>query len=121
MTSANGASPIVDHHVHIFSDTSRALLEAEIGRSLPPLGADELIAVMDRDGVKRAAVLSTAYFFARPDGNALPDAEAVAHENDYAAEQIRRYSGRLVGFFSVNPLHPSSDNEIARCADSGAF
>ena len=121
VTSPTGVLPSVDHHVHIFSDTSRALLEAEIGRSLPALGADELIGVMDRDGMERAAVLSTAYFFARPDGSASPDAEALARENDYVEEKIRRYSGRLVGFFSINPLHPSSNEEIARCADTNSF
>jgi predicted TIM-barrel fold metal-dependent hydrolase len=112
---------VIDHHVHVFSDASRADLETELGKPLPPLGVDELLAVMDRDGVERAAVLSAAYFFVRRDRHAGPDAAALARENDWLADEIKCHADRLVGFFSVNPLHPFARDEINRCADMGVF
>lgn len=111
---------LVDHHVHIFGPASHSRLSQQVGRSFPPFTISELISDMDRDGVSKAAVLSTAYFFGGPDSPA-EEKHQMRAENDNVADAVAANPGRLVGFFSVNPLGPMSSAEIERCAASGAF
>src|SRR3954470_14545861 len=80
--------------------------------------ADDLIAVLDEAGIRRAAVLSTAYWFGSP---LMPKAAGdeyanVRAENDWTAQQAARYPGRLVVFCSFNPLKDYALQEIDRCA-----
>jgi predicted TIM-barrel fold metal-dependent hydrolase len=80
--------------------------------------ADDLIAVLDEAGIRRAAVLSTAYWFGSP---LMPKAEGdeyanVRAENDWTAQQVARYPDRLVLFCSFNPLKDYALQEIDRCA-----
>ena len=118
MSSMTPDKPAVDHHTHVFSPQSNALLASRINRSLPPITVTELLGVLDRDEITKAAVLSAAYFFARP-GN--DDAAAVAAENDYLAAEISKHRDRLAGFLSINPLCASSAAEIDRCASMPEF
>lgn len=84
--------------------------------------AEQLIAKLDAAGIRRAAVLSTAYWFGSPFHpnieNELPKVRA---ENDWAAEQAARYPDRLIAFMSVNPLKDYALAELERCAKSGRF
>jgi predicted TIM-barrel fold metal-dependent hydrolase len=81
----------------------------------PVITAENLIAMLDEAGIRRAVVLSNAYYFD------FEDTAAVRAENDWTAEQIKPYPGRLVAFCSVNPLAPYAVEEIDRCAKSGSF
>jgi len=83
-----------------------------------PRSADDLIAVLDEAGIRRAAVLSVAYWFGSP---LMPKAAGdeyanVRTENDWTAQQAARYPDRLVAFCSFNPLKDYALQEIDRCA-----
>lgn len=88
----------------------------------PPLPkaitADELIREMDEAGVKRAAVLSVAYWFGNPTRNVENEYAKVRAENDWVAGETARYAGRLVGFCSFNPLKDYALPELDRCAQN---
>ena len=92
------------------------------------LTADRLIKQLDSAGIKRAIVLSEAYWF----GSALmPGVDSslsiadehakVRAENDWVAEQVAKYPSRLVAFCSVNPLKSYAVDEIERCGTNPAF
>ncbi|HYC62931.1 MAG TPA: amidohydrolase family protein [Thermoanaerobaculia bacterium] len=88
----------------------------------PVVTAEDLIALLDAAGIARAVVLSDAYYFDAPDLPAgLADVAAVRAENDWTAEQVARYPGRLVAICSVNPLAAYAVGEVDRCANSGRF
>lgn len=114
---------LADHHVHIFSPAVRQWMEKEL--KLPPLpsfGLEELVAVLQKEDVGKAAVFSNAYFFGRGPGASKPDdPRAAMAENDRVADAVAKYPDRLVGFFSVNPLSESALAEISRCARRKKF
>jgi predicted TIM-barrel fold metal-dependent hydrolase len=109
----NGQSPaLVDHHQHLFSPAYAALAPG-----LKPVSADDLIALLDQAGIRRAAVLSVAYGFGNPNRPSVDDEYAkVRAENDWTSQQVGRYPDRLRGFCGVNPLKEYALEEIARCA-----
>jgi predicted TIM-barrel fold metal-dependent hydrolase len=82
-----------------------------------PLTADHLIRDMDETGIRRAAVLSVAYFFGSP-LRTWPGEEYanVRAENDWVAAQVARHPDRLVTFCGVSPLKDYAIQEIRRCA-----
>jgi uncharacterized protein len=119
-----GDGPQVDHHVHIFSPAAlEAILRIQEVFEQPAVAsesstatAEDLLMAMDRAGVERAVVLSSAYIFGIPELD-LPDAGQLARaENDHVAARTARYSERLVGFCSVNPLATWALGELERCA-----
>lgn len=83
--------------------------------------AEELIAEMDAAGVKRAAVLSVAFWFGNPRRNVEDEYAKVRAENDWVAEQVARYPDRLVGFCSFNPLKDYAIEELNRCTKNPNF
>lgn len=85
-----------------------------------PVTAETLVKQLDDAGVKRAAVLSVAYWFAR-DKRAIPVAQEMAEvraENDWVISEAARFPDRLAVFCSVNPLRDYAVDEVARCAKS---
>jgi predicted TIM-barrel fold metal-dependent hydrolase len=73
-------------------------------------------------GIRQAVVMSDAYYF----GAGLPEPIAgeqamVRKENDWTAEQVEKFPGRLVAFCSVNPLRDYARAELDRCAASRRF
>lgn len=113
--------PSVDHHVHLFSADASRQLEIAIGRPVPPFTVEDLLPVLDRDGVERAVALSAAYLFGRSNASSEANARLIAAENDWFAQQIEKHPDRFVGFFSVDPLLPSACAEIERCASAGVL
>src|SRR5438270_9127974 len=109
----NTVAEIIDYHQHLYSPEAGA-------RSSPgPKGidADTLIAQLDAAGISRAVVLSVAYSFSNPNKPPVPNEHAqVMHENDWTSAQVAKYSDRLLGFCSINPLRPYALEEIARCS-----
>lgn len=93
------------------------------GPPMPQAAAPEpLIREMDAAGVRRAAVLSVAYWFGNPRRQAGTDEYAkVRAENDWVSQQVARYPDRLVGFCSFNPLKDYALEELERCAKDAHF
>jgi predicted TIM-barrel fold metal-dependent hydrolase len=112
IAAAAQTSPIVDHHQHFFSP---AVVSQASG--VPVIDADALIALLDRAGIRRAVVLSTAYQFANPNRPPLDDEYArVKAENDWTSAQAGKYPERLRGFCGLNPLRDYALEELGRCA-----
>ncbi|WP_420127526.1 amidohydrolase family protein [Longimicrobium sp.] len=87
-----------------------------------PFTADKLIALLDAAGIRRAAVLSTAYWFGSGTGPAeAGEYEKVRAETEWVAEQVGRYPDRLVGLCSFNPLKDYALDALARCAADPRF
>ena len=112
---------IIDFHAHIFPSQMRENRElyARRDRTFAALysdpkarlaSAEDLIAVMDEDGVDVAVAMGigwSAYDTAR-------------EANDYIIEATRRWRGRIVGFAGVNPAWGyRAVREAERCADAG--
>jgi predicted TIM-barrel fold metal-dependent hydrolase len=91
------------------------------GSPFQPFSADELIAMLDEAGIRKAVVLSMAYSFDGLDAAPGDPYAAVRAENDWVAEQVMRYPDRLVGFCSFNPTRDHALAEIERCAGNPAF
>lgn len=90
-----------------------------VALAAPP---ERLIAEMDAAGLKRAAVLSVAYWYGNPRRQAGPDEYAkVRAENDWVAQQVARFPDRFVGFCSFNPLKEYALEELERCAKDTRF
>ena len=84
-----------------------------------PKGIDAGFSIeeLDAAGIRNAVVLSVAYSFSNPNKSSVPHEYAhVMAENDWTSAQVAKYSDRLLGFCSVNPLRPYALEEIARCS-----
>lgn len=122
--------PPADHHVHVWSRATRdvavriqeALDEEVIAEEdVRDLSARDVIAGLDSARIERGVLISTAYFFGFPDISVENERAKVEAENDYVARQVAAHPGRLVGFFSVNPLADYALDEIERLADHESF
>ncbi len=105
------AVPLVDHHQHLFSPATAALI-AEA-----PIDARALIGHLDDAGISRAAVLSVAYTWAKIGRAVENEYDRVRATNDWTSDQVARFPDRLRGFCSVNPLRDHALDELARCAE----
>jgi predicted TIM-barrel fold metal-dependent hydrolase len=114
-----------DHHMHLRSHAvyeANAALCSVFGKqacSLPEvqyaaLGTADAIAALDDSRVGNGVVLSMAYLFGSPylSDQHYDVARMTRTENEYVADQVERSHGRLVGFFSVDPLSPSAADEV---------
>ena len=103
--------PSADHHQHVFSP---AYVERASG--LKTITAQDVIELLDKAGIQRAVLLSTAFSYGRP-GSEPPDEYAkVKAENDWTAAQAALFPKRLKAFCSFNPLKDYALDELARCA-----
>ena len=72
--------------------------------------ADELVSAMDRAAVDVSVVMGIGW----------TDVGVAREANDYVIHALERYSGRLVGFCSVNPAWGAEAvAEVERCAAQG--
>jgi predicted TIM-barrel fold metal-dependent hydrolase len=112
------AQPVADHHQHLFSPAIAALISPPAPAApVAPITATDLIAHLDRAGIKRAAVMSTAYIFGQPSRNVANQYEKVRADNDWTSEQVAQFPARLIGFCGINPLEDYAFAELARCAE----
>lgn len=111
---------LVDHHTHVLTPRSAHWADVQ-GVSLKPRGIEDLLTAMRRDGVRRAAVLSTAYWFGHSTRKSPRNYEDLRVENDNIGRLVSNYPKRLVAFFGINPLAPTALSEIRRDAQSGLF
>lgn len=86
-----------------------------------PETARELIAYLDEAGIRRAVVLSDAYYFDSPKFDVTDRRAQVQAENDWTAAQVAQFPDRLVAFCSFNPLTAYALEELDRCNASGRF
>jgi hypothetical protein len=108
----------VDHHQHLFSPSVAALVsQPPPGQTVEPIFASDLTALLDAAGMERAIVLSVAYIFGSPQRAIESESEKVEEENNWTSEQVGRFSNRLRGFCSINPLRDYALEELARCAN----
>lgn len=109
--------PLADHHQHLFSPALAALISpAPPAASVAPITAKDLIPLLDQAGIKRAAVLSTAYIFSQPTRAVEKDYEKVKADNDWTSDQVAAFPDRLIGFCGLNPIREYALEELARCA-----
>ncbi len=118
-TAAYGqAAPTGDYHQHLFSPGIAALISPPAPQpAVEPIGAEELIRLLDLAGIERAAVLSVAYIYGGPARSIDSEYEKVKAENDWTSVQVGLYPVRLRGFCSFNPLEDYALEELARCAN----
>lgn len=119
------AAPLVDHHIHLGSNELARQMD-EMKKADPdafehlsedifnkPTPADA-IRNLDAAGVKRAVLLSTAYWFMLP-GQAANPAEAARKmraENRFNVEAAVASKGRIIAFVAINPFAPNAREEL---------
>jgi predicted TIM-barrel fold metal-dependent hydrolase len=109
---ASSVAPRVDYHFHLLSPAGAEVLKRQ-GVEMAPIDGARAVAELDRAGIRRAVILSDAYFFDAP--------QAVQAENDWTAREVARFPDRLIAFCGIDPLSDSALGELDRCARSGAF
>ena len=71
--------------------------------------AEDLITAMDEDGVDVSVAMGIGW----------ADPGLARESNDYIADSVGRFPGRIVGFGAVNPTHTGAISEVRRCAGLG--
>lgn len=86
-------------------------------RVIETSNAEQRIPQLDAAGIRRAAILSVAYWFGSPLDEPVADEYGmVKAENDWTIAEVARFPDRLVAMCSFNPLKDYALPEIARCA-----
>jgi predicted TIM-barrel fold metal-dependent hydrolase len=104
--------PKADHHQHLFSPAYAKLQSPGFKTST----AQDVIALLDKAGIRRAVLLSTGYRYGRPGSEPPNEYAAVKAENDWTAAQAALFPQRLIAFCGFNPLKEYALDELARCA-----
>jgi predicted TIM-barrel fold metal-dependent hydrolase len=121
-------APRLDAHAHFFSPALvarvRSLIsDPDVSAAVRPINAAYLLNELDRTGVGRAFVLSTAYVNAtdvRAFGAGTPSAaeyRLVRDDNDFTATEAATAPTRLIPFASVNPKRDYAVDEVNRCVE----
>ncbi len=84
-----------------------------------PLDAERLVALLDAAGIRRAVVLSVAYWFQSPQSTVADPVRSAREENAWTAEQAARFPQRLVAFCSLNPISDAALELLQDCLDDG--
>jgi predicted TIM-barrel fold metal-dependent hydrolase len=111
---------LIDCHTHLFppdirkareryfpNESAFELLYADPRSRM--VGARELIAAMNKNGIDRAVVF----------GFPWRQAEIFRQHNDYIMEAVAAYPDRLVGMACFEAVHPEAAEETRRCLDGG--
>lgn len=127
-----GEGATLKHFGHVFVSLTKAKdgawRIAVINPSFPgphvrdPITADQIVSSLDDAGIKRAVVLSVAYWF----GSAFEpppenEYEKVRAENDWVAAEAARFPDRLIPFCSFSPLRDYALAELDRCSKNPLF
>ena len=108
-------APVADHHQHLFSPATAALISTA-DASVSVIAARDLIAHLDSAGMRRAVVLAMGYTWGNPNRNVENEYQKVMTENDWTSAQVALYPDRLVAFCSFNPIREYALRELDRCA-----
>jgi predicted TIM-barrel fold metal-dependent hydrolase len=113
-----------DHHVHLASpDLCRRVGDCLGSNNPPAVYATDAVRALDVAGVAKGVVLSCAYLYGLRDLN-LTSAEVARWtrlENEFTANEVTKFPGRLAGFLSLDPLQPSALDELAHWRGSAAL
>ncbi|KAI1691244.1 prolyl oligopeptidase family domain-containing protein [Ditylenchus destructor] len=116
----------VDHHVHVHSPAILAFLPgycASPGRTskcdpefLNPLSVDDLLQAMDKAGIRRARLMSTAYLAESPmmEPPAPDHARSCVRRTTSPFALARDHPERFQAYIGVNPLTATAVPEINR-------
>lgn len=88
---------------------------------LRPADGQALVEMLDAAKINRAVVLSNAYWFDGLIEHSGDHYALMRAENDWTAEQVGRFPGRLVAFCSFNPLAEYALTELERCSSKSEF
>ena len=111
---ASGA-PVADHHQHLFSPATAAMIAA--ANAAPQVvTARDVVALLDSAGIRRAVVLSVAYMYGSPSRKVEDEYAKVRADNDWIADQAAQFPERLLAFCGFNPLKDYALEELERCA-----
>jgi predicted TIM-barrel fold metal-dependent hydrolase len=113
--AAGQVAPVADHHQHVFSPTMVKLLAPPAGGPLQ-ITAGDVVAELDRAGIRRALLLSVAYIYGSPARTVADEYAKVRADNDWTAAQAALYPKRLRAFCGFNPLKDYALDELERCA-----
>jgi len=118
--------PLVDHHQHLISAGTMAMITRPGTTPLPPITARDVVSLLDSAGIRRGVVLSGAFTFGGRNFDRQPRTEEelhrlVAAENDWTATEVAQYPDRLVAFCSFHPQHGYALAELERCAGNRLF
>ncbi|MDQ3714056.1 MAG: amidohydrolase family protein [Acidobacteriota bacterium] len=105
-------APLADHHQHLFSPAYAKFQSP----NFKTITAQDVIELLDKAGIQRAVLLSTAYRWGRPVAEPPDEYAGVKAENDWTAAQAALYPKRLIAFCGFNPLKEYALDELARCA-----
>ncbi len=122
--AADTIQPLVDYHQHLASPAGvvEQNLMFPTAAGQPTVSAADLVELLDDAGIKRAVVLSEAFWFDSKRDEPSPQSYAeVRAENDWTAAEIAKFPKRLVGFCSFNPLREYAIVELERCARTPYF
>lgn len=87
----------------------------------PTVDAQQIVASLDEAGVRRAVILSVAYYFSRPQTEGAGEYDRVRAENDWTLAQVARFPDRLIAICSFSPIRDHALAELERCARTGRF
>jgi predicted TIM-barrel fold metal-dependent hydrolase len=116
----------VDHHTHLDSPAIQAFLPAfckavsRYGKCdealTTPHAPEDLLAAMDKAGIRRAVAISTGYLAQSPmvEPPRADAANLMRAANDWTVDLVRRYPGRFRTFIAVDPLRPTALPEMTR-------
>ena len=114
-SSSGQVAPAADYHQHLFSPTIAKVLTT--GSAGPQqLTASEVVALLDKAGIRRGLVLSVAYMYGSPSRTVEDEYAKVRAENDWTAAEAAKYPKQLRAFCSFNPLKQYALDELERCA-----
>jgi predicted TIM-barrel fold metal-dependent hydrolase len=116
--------PAIDYHQHLVSPAGVVVqnLTFPTAAGQRTIRAADLIELLDDAGIKRAVVLSDAFWFDSKRDEPSPQSyDKVRAENDWTAAEIAKFPKRLVGFCSFNPLREYAIAELERCARTPYF
>jgi predicted TIM-barrel fold metal-dependent hydrolase len=111
---------IIDIHTHIFPPEMRqdrsvcfsgeeAFYRLYSDPRACMIGARELVAAMDQEGVDRSVVF----------GFPWQSADRFRRQNDYIMEAVARHPDRLIGLACFDAEHPAAPDETRRCLAGG--
>jgi predicted TIM-barrel fold metal-dependent hydrolase len=111
---------IIDMHTHLFPPAVRQARDRfftnepafKLLYDSPKsklVGAADIVAMMDRQGVDKSVVF----------GFPWRTAGTFESNNNYILEAVQRYPDRLVGFCCLDSMHPDAPGEVERCLNAG--
>lgn len=104
-----------DHHMHLASaDMCERVGDCLDTNHPPAVFAADAVHALEQAHVAKGVVISSAYLYGLSslglDSNEI--AAWMRRENEFTAAEVAPYPDRLIGFLSVDPLHPDAIEEI---------